>query len=115
MSWVRYEGYTRQEALDSVGKGWSHLVNRVFDFLDALGHPIKIIQVKEKFAGLRIYTDYSHPAVEQLISDMEDASYKTCEACGAPGVVRNAPWLFTACDEHSGGVAAMPDSINPFI
>lgn len=63
----------------------------------------RVVQVKEKFGGLRFYTNYHTDEIGKLIGDAERLSYKTCEVCGQPGVLRGSHWLFTACDEHSKG------------
>lgn len=61
-------------------------------------HP-RASQVKEKFGGLRFYTNYSLPEMEALIDEAEELSTKTCESCGAPGILRGKGWVYTACDE----------------
>ena len=42
----------RQEALSSVGKGWARIINNLYD---AKPKTTLVIQVKEKFGGLRFY------------------------------------------------------------
>ena len=49
---VQLTGYTRDEAKQAVGKGWASLLDELFDVLDAMQAPPKIIQVKEKWGGL---------------------------------------------------------------
>lgn len=102
MSFVNYNGYTREYALSCVGPGWAHLVNRVFDVYDEIDNDqTKIVQVKEKYAGLRIYTSYSTEKLEAAIRAAERESYKTCEVCGKPGKTRGHGWIYAACDEHT--------------
>ena len=101
MSLVNYKGYTREAGLNSVGNGWSGLVNRVFDKLESIKGTIKIIQVKEKYAGLRIYTDYSNSELDEVIRQAERESFKICETCGNPGKVRGKGYYYTSCDEHA--------------
>lgn len=59
----------------------------------------EVVQVKEKFAGLRFYTNSvpSHDVFD-IIQVYEDLSYSVCEECGAPGRGREGPWLRTLCD-----------------
>lgn len=109
---VHYAGYTRSLARQSVGRGWTHLVDKVFDALEDLTSGSreliptpKIIQVKEKWGGLRIYTsgDGTHP-IEDVIREVENESYNVCEDCGNLGQLRNLNGLYkTTCEEHSGG------------
>jgi hypothetical protein len=101
MSSVDYEGYSLEFALESVGPGWANLVKEVFSSKERFGNPVKIIQVKEKFGGLRIYTDYVHNELDEVIREVEDKSYRTCETCGSPGAPRKAGWIYTACNEHA--------------
>ena len=60
--------------------------------------------VKEKFGGLRVYLTSSTDEMEAAIDEAEAESFKTCEECGAPGVLRSdGGWLMTACDSHAKG------------
>lgn len=101
MNFVNYKGYTRENGLTSVGAGWAPLVNRVFDKLETIKGNVKIIQVKEKYGGLRIYTDYSNEELDEVIYDAEHESLEICEQCGQPGKLRGKSWYYTSCDEHA--------------
>ena len=57
-------------------------------------------QVKEKFGGLRFYTNGYNEAVSAMISMAESMSYRTCEVCGNPGRSNNYGWISTLCDTH---------------
>lgn len=103
MTFVDYKGYTREAALDSVGKGWAPLIHELFDRLPQISPTIKIIQVKEKWGGLRIYTDVYLERLEKLIQDLETRSFSMCERCGNLGVLRQGGWYMTLCDEHADG------------
>ena len=97
---VNYRGYTREMGMSSVGKGWAPLINRVFDKLETIKGSIKIVQVKEKWGGLRIYTDYSNKELDKVIYDVEHESLEMCEVCGQSGKLRGKSWYYTSCDEH---------------
>lgn len=109
MSHVIERGYTLEEGKQAVGIGWHRLVERVF--LELATHPaLKIVQVKEKFAGLRIYSE-SIMGYEGELEDEMDAFYhfldmieleskETCEDCGKPGKVGGTGWLRTLCEDH---------------
>lgn len=105
-TFVVHEGYDRKLALDSVGQGWAGLVNEVFDMLEKT-KGIKVIQVKEKWGGLRIYTDFMHMEFDKFIMDIEKKSFTVCEQCGKPGQLREGSWQLTQCDEHAGGKKAI--------
>ena len=81
----------------SVGKGWSTLLDRVFDKLP-IGTPI--YDVKEKWGGLRIYVGGVTEEINNFISDIETESCSICEFCGESGKqVRLGGWVKTICPE----------------
>jgi len=57
-------------------------------------------QVKEKFGGLRFYTNGYTDVIGAMISIAESMSYRTCEVCGNPGRSNNHGWISTLCDTH---------------
>lgn len=106
------EGYDRDLAKRSVGAGWALLIDEVFDRRDREFPSVVIEQVKEKLAGLRIYFRSSsgdYPGFMALTEQIEARSERTCEKCGAPGVIRAAGWLKTWCDLHSEGRPPLTD------
>jgi hypothetical protein len=65
-----------------------------------------LLQIKEKFGGLRIYfmmntkNDDLYIKVQKMIDIAEDASYETCQITGKPGVLcKNGRWFMTLCEE----------------
>jgi len=62
---------------------------------------VTVLQVKEKFGGLRFYTGAASEGLSQAISDAEDLSYTICEVCGDPGRERSGGWIKTLCDRHA--------------
>lgn len=98
---VWMKGYTREHALQSVGEGWASLIHQVFDALDNIKGTVKIIQVKEKWGGLRIYTDVYNKELENVIVDVGKKSIYMCEICGQDGTLRtNNSYYKTLCDIH---------------
>lgn len=88
----------RENALRSVGPGWAKLINNLYD---AKPKWVRVIQVKEKYAGLRFYTNSSPDWFEDLVSYYSMLSEKTCEQCGEPGKVRgDLGWILTLCTKH---------------
>lgn len=59
-----------------------------------------ILQVKEKFGGLRFYADNRNTKSSNYIHFAETLSLRTCEECGAPGEPRNTGWVKTLCQRH---------------
>jgi hypothetical protein len=58
-------------------------------------------QVKEKFGGLRFYTDGQTPEQSAMISFAEALSERTCEECGAPGMLYPIGWVRALCTHHA--------------
>ena len=96
-----------------VGDGWQLIVRRLSEKLESLIAALPknkrnqycAIQIKEKYGGLRFYMSIATEQMYDAIRAAEDESYRTCERCGEPGVLRGQHWLFTACDVHSRGEA----------
>lgn len=88
------DGYTLEQALASVGKGWAPLIKEIFDKKPA---DVKIEQVKEKFGILRVYANDAN-FEDGVIDEIEDKSSVICEWCGKPGSLDNRYyWLLTLC------------------
>jgi hypothetical protein len=90
------------------GDGWYDLVDQLSAKVEAeiLKLPeearehIFLNQVKSKFAGLRYYMSSGTDVIWNLISEAEQASFRICEECGAPGEERvDSHWYFTQCDK----------------
>jgi hypothetical protein len=80
-----------------VGPGWASLIDAIFDRLPEDAY---ILQVKEKWGGLRFYISGSRELLD-FISEMENKSLEMCEICGQPGKPREGGWIRTLCDEHA--------------
>ena len=87
----------------SVDNGWLGILQRLIVDLIELGWDKQICQVKEKFGGLRFYTNATSDEMHDRIRLAEDASYITCEKCGELGELRGGGWMATLCDEHAEG------------
>jgi hypothetical protein len=92
--------------------GWFDIVWRLCEDLEPLvaGHEFKVLQVKEKFGGLRFYVRFdglrlSHAddAISRRIGAAMEESFHTCEVCGKPGELREERSIKTLCDEHASG------------
>ena len=113
-----------------IGVGWIGLVDRYFDVVDHVVSEhvgFKVVQIKEKFGGLRLYCQPVLPQMKTKQADddvivshqprklerwelelqmaktlAEQRSYFVCERCGQPGRLRVRDcYYFTACDEHA--------------
>lgn len=84
----------------AVGDGWFDLVERVCKKVAEV-EGVYLAQVKEKFGGLRIYTEPHNDEVQEVIDQAENESFQTCEECGESGRPRSGLWVKTLCDEHA--------------
>jgi hypothetical protein len=87
----------------SIGLGWDEIVYNLTKDIIEIFPEIQVVQVKEKFGGLRYYYDTAtkevYNKVNELISEAEKLAYRTCEFCGKPGHMTNYGWMLTLCDE----------------
>lgn len=100
-SWEKYlEDHPDFNPVTYAGNGWIGIIVNLTEAL-LLQHPdLHVSQIKEKFGGLRYYTNGLNDLGHTLVRWAEGASYRTCEVCGEYGEVRKGGWLKTLCDEH---------------
>jgi len=82
-----------------VGKGWRGILDKLIDDLEKMGWNGEVLQVKEKFGGLRFYISYGTKEIQDRIYKAEEESFKTCENCGKPGKLTGTYWIKTLCKE----------------
>jgi hypothetical protein len=59
-----------------------------------------VVQVKEKYGGLRFYVNAATEEQWAYIAFAEAMSYHTCEICGDKGKASRGGWIQTRCKEH---------------
>lgn len=85
------------------GDGWFELIKELCEKLEVLQlKNFEVIQVKEKFGGLRFYYSIREELervgeIDHLIDEAGGKSYKTCETCGKPGKSEDDGWITTLC------------------
>jgi hypothetical protein len=91
-----------------VDEGWYQLVVDCDRELSLFDPHYEILQVKEKFGGLRYYikpseTCYEPRMLHDIISKYEEIAAKTCEATGKPGVLMKSigGWYKTLNAEYA--------------
>lgn len=84
-----------------VGEGWYGLLVKLIEELIEAGWDKTILQVKEKFGGLRFNTYGATTEMHNIISKYCALSHLICENCGMPGKTVGESWLCTLCDEHA--------------
>lgn len=96
------------------GYGWDNLIEMLAAALNAEidrdpsllneDTPFRIVQMKEKFASLRIYSENGNHRTEGVIRMVEKMSSGVCEVCGEVGFLSRSDvgkggWLKTLCGE----------------
>ena len=79
-------------------QGWDKIVDPLIEKLNKAKLPIA--QIKEKFAGLRVYLDQNTEQSDEWIRQAEEECSYTCMVCGEEGKKRGGGWLVVLCDEH---------------
>jgi len=82
--------------------GWFDIIWKVCLDIRATGKDKEFFftQIKEKFGGLRLYCNYAHSDVWDIIDAAEEESYKVCENCGSRDqVTSEGSWITTLCGE----------------
>lgn len=84
-----------------IGDGWFDIIYRLSKDLSCLELPddFEVVEVKEKFGGLRFYGNYNLVEHYDRIDKAERESYRTCEVCGKEGTPREDGWVKTLCYE----------------
>ena len=60
----------------------------------------QIIDIKEKFGKLHIYTNWETKEIRSWISKYEDLSARTCIKCGAPATHISTSYILPWCEKH---------------
>lgn len=83
-----------------VGPGWTDVIVHAVRIAEETNPDFVLHQVKEKFGGLRFYSDL--PLVVETM--IEHLALNVCEVCGEFGSLcytdAPGPWLKTLCGDH---------------
>jgi len=89
------------------GAGWHPLIKELLDKLQKYVNAFpqlmhfRIVQIKEKWGSLRVYTNFGTDVSNKCIEEYEKKSTTICEICGKPGNLReDLSWIQTLCDDH---------------
>lgn len=94
------------------GPGWNEIIKNLSEEINKiLNGNVKyfsVVQIKQKFGGLRFYYDADYDKIEddilekikEVVEKAEEKSFQTCEKCGNEGKLKSdGYWLFTICDK----------------
>jgi len=88
------------------GAGWYQLIYDLFYDIDQHlrtkdKHGFSVIQVKEKFGELRVYSTGYDDKILNLITEACDKSSQICDICGEKGQIQVISHVMqTVCDMH---------------
>lgn len=90
----------------AIGNGWHDLVEQLLTDIERVNPTgFHVLQIKEKFGGLRFYFQADPEFMDtlnEMVAQAEAAAEHTCEVCGELGKLRtDRPWLKTLCDTHA--------------
>lgn len=99
--------FAERNAGFSVPRGWRKIVWDMMYDLECLELMPKLIQIKEKFGGLRVYSE-AHPegcdrhikALRAICAEAAEKASKTCAVCGEPGELRHDDYRVVFCEKH---------------
>ena len=101
-----YKGFYGKGLSFDVGAGWFDLLYRFSCDVQKLmdqglqSNDLSIVQVKSKFASLRVYTCGNQDAFDELLDKYVEESERTCEYCGDPGSPKTKKgWLYVVCQK----------------
>lgn len=90
-----------------VGVGWLGIIRDFLMTALPLDPMLEILELKEKYGGLRIWCDSDIEVVRLAKAKAQLKSLHICEVCSQPGSVRIPPsgsrgcaWWRCVCDEH---------------
>lgn len=99
-------GIPTYNELDAMDEGWKR--NFGIQMMDELKeqlkkenylHKFRIMQIKEKFGGLRFYVSSASDEVYKIISKYENMSFDICLSCGKPAEYITTGWISPYCGD----------------
>ena len=75
----------------------------------------RIVQLKEKFSGMRLYSNFASDELYNIIDKYVQISYRTCGVCGKPATKISKGWIYPYCDDCIGDRQFTEIDKNPFV
>ena len=92
--------------LDAMPDGWrkafgEQMCKEIKNALEVVNilNKYRIMQIKEKYGGLRWYDNFNTPTGYDIIHKYEKISKRTCIQCGKPATRITTGWIAPYCDE----------------
>jgi len=90
------------ERFSGCGEGWRPIIQEALEKINEMNPNTEILQIKEKFGGLRLYVGHIDGSdsmeIEKIVRHAEKECGLTCEYCGCTGRWRKLNWQKTLCD-----------------
>ena len=80
---------TQNEAKQLINTGWHPLIDQLYTLLP---FNVEVLDLKEKFGGLRIDVSGVSEEIEKQVEAIEEKSLTICEECGKPGHLQQSQW-----------------------
>jgi hypothetical protein len=98
-----------EDVVEAAPPGWRELVEPLWHLCQV--EDVDIMQVKEKYGGLRFYIGPAPKYVQDLVNIVEARSYQICEVCGSnrASLVNIDHWLRTLCAKHHDEMKAISE------
>lgn len=81
-----------------IGPGWLQIVLGLHREMVQIRPEYKIVQIKEKFGGLRYYYEPFDKRLEDLVRAAERQAWETCSECGHEGSTDSGRGFMVLCD-----------------
>lgn len=99
-----YEEYPKnfKNCIDiSIPPPWESIVEECIDKIILINPDVNILQIKEKYAQLRIYIDGTdEDTVYEILNTAKARCEKTCQFCGEEGEFRTkGRWYIILCEQ----------------
>lgn len=99
---AKYPDMFDKRCSNEAPSGWRNIINDMCERLSTIEGVPPIVQIKEKFGGLRVYFDTIEPTdAEVIVANAERACEQTCDICGQAGkmLVSRHVWK-VVCSDH---------------
>ena len=101
----KYSRFLSPRGFDfSISPGWIGILEEIFKYCADHNCPIRAVQIKEKFGGLRFYYDVVGELSDEDSAALDKIEAKgdiTCDICGEPGNKEGSKgWIRTTCAKH---------------
>ena len=114
-TWFDFNGDITRTAMprgfEGIHEGWRQILWDLYVALEPLVEALnrklatqdpvssfEVLQVKEKFGGLRFYPNHHSDAIDECIQKAQEQAVKTCMECGQAGKLRTSGWWHVTCD-----------------